>query len=73
RAPFVSVNRNKRSIVLDLADDRDKEAFARLAAKADALITNVREPALSRLGLSYEQVCEHRPDIIWVGVTAFGV
>ena len=73
RAPFISVNRNKRSIVLDLREDRDKEVFARLAATADALITNVREPALSRLGLGYEQVREHKPDIIWVGVTAFGV
>ena len=72
RAPFISVNRNKRSIVLDLAEDRDKETFARLAAKADALITNVREPALSRLGLAYGQVREHKTDIIWVGVTAFG-
>ncbi len=73
RAPFIGVNRNKRSIVLDLTQDRDKETFARLAATADALITNVREPALSRLGLSYDQVREHKADIIWVGVTAFGV
>jgi crotonobetainyl-CoA:carnitine CoA-transferase CaiB-like acyl-CoA transferase len=36
------------------------------------LITNIREPALSRLGLSYEQVRTHRRDVIWVGVTAFG-
>ena len=73
RAPFISVNRNKRSIVLDLSEARDQEIFGRLAAKADALITNVREPALSRLGLAYEQVREHKPDIIWVGITAFGV
>jgi crotonobetainyl-CoA:carnitine CoA-transferase CaiB-like acyl-CoA transferase len=46
--------------------------FARLAGSADVLITNVREPALSRLGLAYEQVRAHRPDVIWVGVTAFG-
>ncbi len=36
------------------------------------MITNVREPALSRLGLAYEQVRAHRDDVIWVGVTAFG-
>ena len=36
------------------------------------LITNIREPALSKLGLDYEQVRRHREDIIWVGVTAFG-
>ncbi len=73
RAPFISVNRNKRSIVLDLARPADREAFGKLAATADAVITNVREPALSRLGLGYEQVRAHKQDIIWVGVTAFGV
>ena len=72
RVPFISVNRNKRGMVLNLTRDEGREAFARLAATADALITNVREPALSRLGLNYEQVCGHRPDIIWAGVTAFG-
>jgi crotonobetainyl-CoA:carnitine CoA-transferase CaiB-like acyl-CoA transferase len=39
---------------------------------ADVLITNTREPALSALGLSYERLREHRPDIIWAGVSAFG-
>ena len=73
RAPFISVNRNKRSIVLDLTRPADREAFGKLAATADAVIANAREPALSRLGLGYEQVREHRQDIIWAGVTAFGV
>ena len=73
RAPFISVNRNKRSIVLDLGQPADRAAFGKLAATADAVITNAREPALTRLGLGYEQVREHKQDIIWVGVTAFGV
>ena len=72
RAPFISVNRNKRDIVLDLAAEQDRAVFARLLATADVMITNVREPALSKLGLSYEQAAAHKPDIIWVGVTAFG-
>ena len=72
RAPFVAVNRNKRGVVLDLEAPPGRAAFARLVATADVLITNVREPALSRLELTYEQVCRHRPDIIWAGVTAFG-
>jgi len=71
-SPFLSLNRNKRAIVLDLRKPSAQEVFARLLATTDVLITNVREPALSRLGSSYEQVCRHRPDIIWVGVTAFG-
>jgi crotonobetainyl-CoA:carnitine CoA-transferase CaiB-like acyl-CoA transferase len=72
RAPFVSLNRNKRGIVLDLRKPAAGAAFARLAATSDVLITNVRQPALSRLGLDYDQVRRHRGDIIWVGVTAFG-
>jgi crotonobetainyl-CoA:carnitine CoA-transferase CaiB-like acyl-CoA transferase len=72
RSPFLSLNRNKRGIVLDLERHGAREVFARLAATADVLITNIREPALSRLGLAYEQVRAHRHDIIWVGVTAFG-
>jgi crotonobetainyl-CoA:carnitine CoA-transferase CaiB-like acyl-CoA transferase len=72
RAPFVSLNRNKRGIVLDLRKEAAGAAFARLAATSDVLITNVREPALSRLGLAYEQVRRHRGDVVWVGVTAFG-
>ena len=41
-------------------------------AGADIVITNVRQPALSKLGLDYDQVRVHRSDVIWVGVTAFG-
>jgi crotonobetainyl-CoA:carnitine CoA-transferase CaiB-like acyl-CoA transferase len=72
RSPFLSLNRNKRGIVLDLQRPAAREVFERLASTADVFITNIREPALSRLGLSYEQVRTHRRDIIWVGVTAFG-
>ncbi len=71
-SPFLSLNRNKRDLVLDLRRPAAQEVFARLLKTTDILITNVREPALSRLGSSYEQVRQHRPDIIWVGVTAFG-
>jgi crotonobetainyl-CoA:carnitine CoA-transferase CaiB-like acyl-CoA transferase len=72
RAPYVAMNRNKRGIVLDLESAPGREVFARLVATADVLITNVREPALTRLGLSYEALVKQRPDIIWAGVTAFG-
>jgi crotonobetainyl-CoA:carnitine CoA-transferase CaiB-like acyl-CoA transferase len=72
RSPFLSLNRNKRSLVLDLQQEAARAVFAKLAATSDVVITNVREPALSRLGLAYEQVRAHRPDVIWVGVTAFG-
>jgi crotonobetainyl-CoA:carnitine CoA-transferase CaiB-like acyl-CoA transferase len=69
---FVGINRNKRGIVLDLDTGSGREALGRLAESADVVITNIREPALSRLGLSYEQLREHRPEIIWAGVSTFG-
>jgi crotonobetainyl-CoA:carnitine CoA-transferase CaiB-like acyl-CoA transferase len=71
-SPFLAVNRNKRDIVLDLQLPAARKVFRRLVATADVLITNVREPALSRLGLDYASVRKQRGDIIWAGVTAFG-
>jgi crotonobetainyl-CoA:carnitine CoA-transferase CaiB-like acyl-CoA transferase len=72
RSAFLSLNRNKRAIVLDLRRPPAQEAFSRLVARSDILITNIRGPALGKLGIGYEQVREHRRDIIWIGVTAFG-
>ena len=72
RSPFLSLNRNKRAIVLDLRREAAREAFGRLAATSDVLITNVREPALSKLGLDYASVRAQKRDVVWIGVTAFG-
>ena len=72
RGPFIGLNRNKRDLVLDLEKPAAREVFARLVRTADVLVTNVRGPALRQLGIDYEQVRAQRPDIIWVGVTAFG-
>ena len=69
---FIGINRNKRGVVLNLTRPEGREALGRLVETADVLITNTREPALSRLGLAYEQLREHREDIIWAGVSAFG-
>jgi crotonobetainyl-CoA:carnitine CoA-transferase CaiB-like acyl-CoA transferase len=71
-SPFISLNRNKRSLVLDLGRPGADEVFTRLLATSDVLITNIREPALSKLGADYDSVRCSRSDIIWVGVTAFG-
>ncbi len=72
RSAFLSLNRNKRAIVLDLRRPSAQEVFSRLAATSDILITNIRGPALAKLGIDYEGVRKHRQDIIWIGVTAFG-
>lgn len=72
RSAFLSLNRSKRGIMLDLHEAEAQGVFARLVATTDIVITNVREPALSRLGVDYDSVRRHRDDVIWIGVTAFG-
>jgi crotonobetainyl-CoA:carnitine CoA-transferase CaiB-like acyl-CoA transferase len=67
---FMSVNRNKRSVVLDLKRAEARDAVLALARAADVLVYNIRPQAMARLRLSYEELCEANPRIIYVG--AFG-
>ncbi len=64
------LNRNKRSLVLDLKQPEGLEACLRLAADADVLVYNVRPQSMARLGLGYEAVRKINPKIVYVG--AFG-
>jgi crotonobetainyl-CoA:carnitine CoA-transferase CaiB-like acyl-CoA transferase len=64
---FLAVNRNKRSVVLDLKKERARQVCLRLAARADALVYNIRPQAMARLKLSYEEVRAANPKIIYVG------
>jgi crotonobetainyl-CoA:carnitine CoA-transferase CaiB-like acyl-CoA transferase len=66
-AIFLNVNRNKRSIALNLKDPAALEACLALAKKADVLVYNIRPQAMARLGLSYEVVKEQNPRIIYTG------
>jgi crotonobetainyl-CoA:carnitine CoA-transferase CaiB-like acyl-CoA transferase len=68
---FLNVNRNKRSIVLDLKTKPGHEALLRLAAQTDVLIYNVRPAAMARLRLSYEDLRQVNPKIIYVGTFGF--
>ena len=69
---FLQINRNKRSIVLDLKQPEGREALLRLAADVDVLIYNVRPQAMARLGLDYTAVAAVNPRIIYVGVYGYG-
>ncbi|SPB14583.1 acetyl-CoA acetyltransferase [Caballeronia novacaledonica] len=69
---FLHVNRNKRSIVLDLKIEAGREALLRLAADADVLIYNVRPQAMARLRLDYETLARVNPRIVYVGVYGYG-
>ena len=67
---FLNTNRNKRSVVLDLKRDAGRAACLAIAKDADVLVYNIRPQAMARLRLSYEEVREVNPRLIYVG--AFG-
>ena len=69
---YLNANRNKRSIVLDLKHPDGLAALRRMLADADVLMYNVRPQAMSRLGLSYEEVSAINPRIVYAGLFGFG-
>jgi formyl-CoA transferase len=71
-ATFGSVNRNKKSIVLDLKSEAGVEAALKLAATADVVIENFRPGTMERLGLGYETLNAANPRLIYCSVTGFG-
>ena len=71
-AYFLSVNRNKRSIGVDLKDQEGLERVKKLAAGADVVIENWRRGALEKLGLGYEALREANPDLVYCSITGFG-
>ena len=69
---FVSVNRNKRSLALDLKSPAGAEVFTRLLVDADVLVENLRPGTLARLGFGWEQVSALNPRLICASVTGYG-
>lgn len=71
-ALYMSVNRNKRNIVLDLGDEEDKEILRELIRSADVFFHNVRAAGMERLGFHYDAVKEVKPDIIYAHACGYG-
>jgi len=71
-APFAAVNRNKRSVCLDLKDDAHKDVFLQLCDQADAIVENMRAGVMDRLGLGYEVIAKRNPKIVYACVRGFG-
>lgn len=69
---FLSVNRNKRSVVLDLTDPDDHRRALRLVRRADVVVQNLRLASLQRLGLDYDTVRASNPGLIYCSITGFG-
>jgi len=69
---FLTINRNKRSIVLDLKEASAQRAIRRLIKTCDVFAASVRYDGLKRLGLGYEEVKAIKPDIIYVHAAGYG-
>ncbi len=69
---FMAVNRNKRSIALDLKHPDGKAVLQRLVRIADVLVSNIRPAGLARLGFSYEDCKALNPKLIYASATGFG-
>ena len=72
-AYFASLNRSKKSVVIDLASDAGRAQLARLAAGAHALVTNLRPSAIRKLGLTYEHLRRHNEKLVCVALTGYGL
>jgi formyl-CoA transferase len=71
-AYFIAVNRNKRSVALDLKDEAGRDVFRRLVAEADVVVENFRAGTLEGLGLGWEELRRVNPRLVLVSLTAYG-
>ena len=71
-AAFMGINRNKRSIVLDLRNEADRSVLRRIAAQADVVAENFRPGTMARLGLGPDTLRAEHPELIWVSISGFG-
>lgn len=70
-AYFLSINRNKKSITLDLTDDADLATARRIIERADVLVENFRSGVMEKFGLGYEDLREDNPRLIYCSMPAF--
>ena len=71
-AYFVNLNRNKKSLALDLKHPEGRAIFFRLAEKADVVLENLRVGAVGRLGVGYRETAAAQPRIVYCSISGFG-
>jgi formyl-CoA transferase/CoA:oxalate CoA-transferase len=71
-AYFLSINRNKQSLTLNLKDPRGRDLLLRLVRRADVLVENFRPGTMDRLGLGYTAVHEIAPRVVYCSISGFG-
>src|SRR5215470_9038658 len=69
---FLAINRNKRSVALDLKNDRDLVLAKELARRADVFVENFKPGGLARFGLDYESVSAANPRVVYASISGFG-
>jgi succinate--hydroxymethylglutarate CoA-transferase len=69
---YLAGNRNKRSLLLDLKTEVDREIAYQLALKADVIVENFRPTVMPRLGLSYEKLSAVNPGLVWASISGMG-
>ena len=69
---FLAINRNKRSVELNLKDPEDLELARELVRRADVLVENFRPGTMDRLGLGYEQMSAENPGLVYCSISGFG-
>lgn len=69
---YLSINRNKQSIVVDMKNEGGLEVVRRLADESDILVENFRPGVLDRLGLTYDGLSKRNPGLIWASISGFG-
>ena len=69
---FLALNRNKRSLVLNLREDTGQEVFRRLLQDADVVVENFRPGVMDRLGLGYASLSEIKPSLVYCCISGFG-
>jgi len=71
-AYFISINRNKRSITVDISKPEGQEIIRQLAIESDVVIENYKVGQLAKYGLDYESLIKVKPDLIYCSITGFG-
>jgi crotonobetainyl-CoA:carnitine CoA-transferase CaiB-like acyl-CoA transferase len=71
-AAYYGLNRNKRSIKLNLKRDSGREAFLRLVEGADVVVESFRPGVMDRLGVGYEVLCQRNPAVVLCSITGYG-
>src|SRR5260370_27899155 len=69
---FIAINRNKRSMTINLKSEQGREIFRRMVSRTDVVLESFRPGVMERLGLGYEQLKELHPVIIYCAISGYG-